>query len=237
MPKETPVVEDTQVVAPKPRKPRAKKPTTPPAKEGNVVKAVKAPVKAKVTPKAIASVKAIADTEPTVAFIDDLLPKAIPTPTPQNRLKTIPLSKAQRELASPIKEVNKEVDREVKRTLSPIVAKVTAKVTDKAVDKVAHNRPLVIGSLAYLMHVLGSGLTVAALVVVGMLIVSPKAEAALFEINSSESVTSLSYSTNNAEMEVTVTEADNVRTTVTNQCIRESTSKLTCSREVTYEKI
>jgi hypothetical protein len=233
MPKETPVVEDTQVVAPKPRKPRAKKPTTPPAKEGNVVKAVKAPVKAKVTPKAIASVKAIADTEPTVAFIDDLLPKAIPTPIPQNRLKTIPLSKAQRELASPIKEVDKETLPKVKRTLSPIVAKAS----DKVVAKVVAKRPLVIGSLTYLMHVLGSGLTVAALVVVGMLIVSPKAEAALFEINSSESVTSLSYSTNNAEMEVTVTEADNVRTTVTNQCIRESTSKLTCSREVTYEKI
>jgi hypothetical protein len=212
----------------KPRKPRAKKPTTSPAKEDNVVKAVKAPV------KAIATVKAVADTEPVIDFIDDLLPKAIPTPIPQNRLKNIPLSKAQRETVKevnkePAKAPNKETPQKVKRTLSPIVA--------KALDNAVEKRPLVVGSLAYLVHVLGAGLTVTALLVAGLLIVSPKAEATLFELNSSESVTSLSYSTNNAEMEVTVTEADNVRTTVTNKCIRESTSKLTCSREVTYESI
>jgi hypothetical protein len=174
--------------------------------------------------------------------VEHSVPQPAPQPTPQNRLKNIPLSKAQRET---VKEPAKETTPKVKRTLSPIVAKGVSKVADKGIDKVADKvaakvadkHPLVVGSLAYLVHVLGAGLTVAALLVVGLLIVSPKAEASLFELNSSESVTSLSYSTNNAEMDVTVTEADNVRTTVTNKCIRESTSKLTCSREVTYETI
>ena len=125
MPKETPVTNELEVIK-KPRKPRAKKPTTSPA-------------------KAIATVKAVADSEPVVEFIEDLLPKAIPTPAPQNRLKNIPLSKAQRELASPIKETDKEATPKVKRTLSPIVA--------KGLQQAEQKKPVLYAGLKYMFTV------------------------------------------------------------------------------------